>query len=90
MNLKRRIDWLHAQGKLTDGLKSWAHLMRDERNDAAHEEAPYGEEEAKDLRDLTEVFLMYVYMIPGKIAQRHPEIVSGAAASDEPTPGGSN
>jgi hypothetical protein len=38
--LKGRIEWLHGQGKLTDDLAAWAHLMRDEGNDAAHEEKP--------------------------------------------------
>ena len=68
--LKPRIDWLHAEAKLTDELQAGAHLMREEGNDAAHKEEPYTPEEAKDLRYLTEVFLMYIFTIPGKIAER--------------------
>ena len=30
MNLYRRIEWLHTQGKLTAELKDWAHIIRDE------------------------------------------------------------
>ena len=73
--LKPRIDWLHSQGDLTDDLKAWAHLIRDEGNDAAHEEDPYTPEEAQDLHDLTEVFLMYVFTIPGKIREQHPNLL---------------
>jgi hypothetical protein len=38
MKLKPCIDWLHSQGKLTEEMKTWAHKMRDEGNDAAHEQ----------------------------------------------------
>jgi Domain of unknown function (DUF4145) len=87
LKLKPRIDWLHSKGKLTDDLKAWAHLVRDEGNDAAHEEAPYTPEQAQDLRDLTEVFLMYVFTIPGKIAERHPEIATPVATTPEAATG---
>jgi hypothetical protein len=44
-------------------------------------------DEAQDLHDLTEVFLMYVFMIPGKIAERHPNLNEEVQAqtSEEPT-----
>lgn len=66
--LKQRIEWLFSQGKLTKPLKDWAHIIRDEGNDAAHEEDPYTKEEAEELGHFTEVFLMYVFTLPGKIA----------------------
>jgi hypothetical protein len=44
--------------------------MRDEGNDAAHEE------QAQDLHNLTEVFLMYVFTLPGMIKERRPDLVS--------------
>jgi hypothetical protein len=81
--LKQRIDWLHDKGKLTEDLKAWAHLMRDEGHDAAHEEDPYTPDEAEDLRDLTEVFLMHVFTIPGKIAEKHPNLMPDAAAEQQ-------
>jgi hypothetical protein len=83
--LKARIDWLHAQRKLTDDLKAWAHLMRDERNDASHEEVPYTDKEAEDLREFT-----YVYTLPGKIKERHPDLKAPAAPVEgaNPPPGG--
>jgi hypothetical protein len=75
-NLKQRVDWLSDQGRLTDNLKAWAHMMRDEGNDASHEEDPYTEAEAKDLHNLTEVFFMYVFTMPGMIKERRPDLVS--------------
>jgi hypothetical protein len=86
LKLKPRIDWLHSRGKLTDELKTWAHKMRDEVNDAAHEEDPYSDREAKDLRELTEVFLLYVFTIPGKIKELHPELTTDVAGQEPADP----
>jgi hypothetical protein len=67
-NLYKRIEWLHAQGKLTPELKDWAHVIRGEGNDAAHEEQPYTKKEAEQVHNFTQVFLMYIFTIPGMIA----------------------
>lgn len=69
LGLERRIDYLHTQQKLSDDLKSWAHILREGGNDANHEEEPYKTDEAKELRSFAEVFLTYVFTIPGKIAE---------------------
>lgn len=69
--LQKRIDWLHEKGCLTDQLKDWAHIVRIERNDASHEEEPFTKEEAEQLHQFTEVFLLYVFTLPGRIEQYH-------------------
>jgi hypothetical protein len=63
-NLNRRIEWLHAKGRLTDEIKDWAHIIRDEGNDAAHEETSYTPGEAAQLHYFTEVFLAYTFTMP--------------------------
>ncbi len=66
-NLYNRIEWLHGQNKLTLDMKEWAHIIRDEGNDAAHDEIPYTKEEAEQLQHFTQVFLMYVFTIPAMV-----------------------
>jgi hypothetical protein len=68
-DLYSRIEWLHDQSKLTPDIKEWAHNIRRDGNDAAHEEAPYEREEADQLHHFTQVFLMYVFMMPGLVAK---------------------
>lgn len=43
--------------------------MRDEGNDAAHNETPYTEPEAKQLHKYTEVLLTYVFTIPDMLSK---------------------
>lgn len=71
-NLYSRITWLHGQGRLTDDLRDWAHIIREDGNDAAHDETPYTAQEAKELHEFAKVFLMYVFTIPGMIASKKP------------------
>lgn len=70
LNLMKRIDWLHSAGKLTADLKEWAHTIRMDGNEAAHEEEPFNGITALELRHFTEVFLLYVFTMPGMIAAR--------------------
>jgi hypothetical protein len=62
-----RIEELHKQGKVTNDLKDWAHIIRDEGNVAAHEEKPVAPEFAEELLSFTELFLMYTFTMPGMI-----------------------
>lgn len=75
-NLYGRIEWLHQNHKLTDELKDWAHFIRIDGNEAAHEEEPVTESEARQLHNFTEVFLTYVFSIPGMIKEKRGETQS--------------
>lgn len=69
--LKARIETMRNNGMLTEALYEWATIIKDEGDDASHDEDPYTLEEAKELSEFTEVFLMYVYTIPKKIKDRN-------------------
>ena len=74
-NLYRRIEKLSELGKITDELKDWAHIIRDDGNDATHEEEPVTLEFAEELLSFSEMFLMYTFTMPGMVSdRRHQEI----------------
>jgi hypothetical protein len=81
-NLYDRIRWLHEQNRLTEDLKDWANIIREDGNDAAHEETPYSLDEAKNLHEFAKVFLMYVFTIPGMIASQRPTEVPQDTSAD--------
>jgi Domain of unknown function (DUF4145) len=75
-DMKPRIDALAAKGYLTPQLREWAHQVRLDGNDAVHDEDPFTEEEAQELLDFTELFLTYVYTLPGRLLDKkkpHPK-----------------
>lgn len=74
-NLQKRIEALHAAGKLTADLRDWAHEIRLDGNSAAHD--PLTPEERKalanELREFVAIFLKFVYELPGRIRQRRAQ-----------------
>jgi hypothetical protein len=68
--IRDRIDALAAKNALTPDLKDWAHQVRLGGNDAAHDEEPYTREEAVELLDFVELYLTYVYTLPGRLKER--------------------
>ena len=76
-DLKNRINEAVDQGNLTPDLAAWAHEIRLGGNDAVHDK-PLSEEEAQDLRDFTELVLLYLFTLPEKLAR--------AKARREPNP----
>lgn len=66
-SFRDRIKWLKSKGVLTDQIADWATIVRLEGNDAAHEEEPYNKEDAEQLHRFTEVFLHYVFTMPGLV-----------------------
>jgi len=68
--LEKRIDRLATKGAITNDLQDWAHEIRALGNDAAHEEEPFEEDEAKTLYSFAELFLTYVFTLPGTLAAR--------------------
>jgi len=71
--LAARIDALHARGALTEDLKQWAHAVRLDGNDAAHEEDELSIEEIKQLASFTELFLQYTFTLPAQVAKRQAD-----------------
>jgi hypothetical protein len=71
--LEKRIDGLPDAIGITPAMKDWAHSIRDLGNDAAHEEEPFLEGEAKALQAFTETFLTYAFTLPGMIEARKPK-----------------
>jgi Domain of unknown function (DUF4145) len=68
--LQQRIDNLPAALGITPAMKEWAHQIRELGNDAAHEEDPFTEDEAKALQAFSELFLTYTFTLPGMLAAR--------------------
>ena len=72
-NLYKRIEALAAVNLITPDLKNWAHIIRDDGNDAAHEEEPTTQDFAQELLDFTELFLMYTFTMPGMVKDRQQD-----------------
>jgi hypothetical protein len=53
-------------------MKEWAHHIRRLGNDAAHEEEPFEEDEARGLQSFTELLLTYAFTLPGMLVERYP------------------
>jgi hypothetical protein len=67
---RNRIDALADSGAITRDLQDWAHHVRLGGNDAAHDDDPFTKEEAEDLLSFTELYLTYVYSLPGRLRVR--------------------
>lgn len=65
--LEKRIDKMAAAGLLTKDLQDWAHHLRIDGNDAAHEGEDGSKETAIQLRELTRFILMYLYSLPAQV-----------------------
>ena len=81
-----RINALGAAGAITSDLQDWAHHVRVGGNDAAHDEDPFEKEEAEDLLSFTELYLVYVYTLPGRLRARRglPPLETPAETPPDP------
>lgn len=68
--LQKRIDALPHDLGITPAMKEWAHEIRDLGNDAAHEDEPFTESEARALQAFIEMFLTYAFTLPGMLKER--------------------
>ena len=75
--LYARIEALESEQKLTPAMKDLAHVIRDEGNDAAHEDEEFDEPRAKQLKEFTELLLIYAFTLPERVRR-----VQGEAAAD--------
>jgi hypothetical protein len=80
-NIKGRIDELAKRNALTPDLQEWAHQVRLGGNDAAYDKDPFTKPEAEELLDFTELYLTYVYTLPGRLAERKAQAAAAKAAS---------
>lgn len=71
-NLRARIDALEAARKVTPDLKDWAHRIRLDGNEAAHEDEPISQVDAKRLHEFTELFLTFVFTLRIELEQHRP------------------
>jgi len=76
--LKSRIDELKNNQKITFDMAEWAHQIRIDGNDAAHEDELFTQEAAEALKDFTELLLMYTFTLPGMLAERKAALVSSS------------
>lgn len=67
-DLNGRINKLEVDRRITPDLKDWAHAIRLDGNRAVHGE--FTEDEAKEIVSFAELFLIYVFQLPGMLAER--------------------
>ncbi|MBV6794297.1 DUF4145 domain-containing protein [Xanthomonas euvesicatoria] len=68
--LVARIDALEAAGRLTPDLKTWAHLIRLDGNNGAHDEEELPAAQIEQLQKFSELFLIYTFTLPAEVAAR--------------------
>ena len=66
MSLFQRINALTEDHELTPAMYDWAHLIRLEGNDAAHDQDA-NESTATQLQAFTELFLTYAFTLPERV-----------------------
>lgn len=77
-----RLQWLHEHRLITPDMKDWADHVRVEGNDALHDPDEFTEDDAKPLRLFSEMFLRYMFELPGEVAAfrgRTAEVAETAA-----------
>lgn len=62
-----RLAWLHEHHRITPDVRAWADVVRVEGNAALHDPEEFSEDDAKALRFFTEMFLRYVFELPGEV-----------------------
>jgi hypothetical protein len=64
-----RLKWLADNHAITTDMRSWADHVRVEGNAALHDPEEFDEDDARALRFFTEMFLRYVFELPGAVRQ---------------------
>lgn len=80
-NLKNRIDAAAKAGAITEDLAKWAHRIRLDGNEAAHESQPFSSDELEGLHRFTELVLRYLFTLPGMLKAWSADKSSGATTS---------
>ena len=80
--LYERIKRAADRHDLTPELAKWAHQIRLDGNDAAHDEKPFSEEDAKRLQVFTDLVLRYLFTLPEMVKEAQQ---AGTDASGQPS-----
>ena len=72
-DLFKRIEVLESEKKLTPAMKDLAHVIRNEGNYAAHEDEEFDEPRAEQMKEFTELFLIYAFTLPVRIKKAQGE-----------------
>ena len=79
--LKNRIDEAAKAGAITSDLAEWAHRIRPDGNEAAHEDRPISSADLEELHRFTELVLLYLFTLPGMLKASRTEMSGPAATS---------
>jgi hypothetical protein len=63
----KRLENLASTARVTPEIRSWADHVRVEGNEALHDPETFTREDAQALRFFTEMFLRYVFELPGEV-----------------------
>ena len=87
LKLYDRIDAVAKAGQITKDLGVWAHQVRIGGNEAGHEEETYDRVEATELVRFAELFLLYVFTLPGMLEDRKSRRDGGEGCGELETDG---
>ena len=73
-----RLRWLHENHGITSRYLSWATHVQIEGNAALHDPEEFEADDAKALRFFTEMFLRYVFELPGAVREFRGQPASDA------------
>ena len=77
--LRDRIDRLTDRHLLTPAMREWAHQIRDDGNDATHEEnVVFEQSDAEQIQAFTELFLIYAFTLPERVRLARPKNAKSA------------
>lgn len=71
--LNERIKKAAQKHELTPELAEWAHQIRLDGNDAAHDEEPFSEDDIRTIQAFTELVLTYLFTLPGMLEEARVE-----------------
>lgn len=72
-NLSSRINRLKEKNMLTADMADWAHIVRLDGNESVHTDEEFTEQEAKEILDFTETFLLYSFTLPSMVLSRRSD-----------------
>lgn len=82
--LINRIDHLAEQGIITNKLKELAHCIREDGNIANHEDQGFVQEQARQMKEFTRLFMTYVYTLPILVEEAHKKATTSPDTTTHP------
>ncbi|MFU6377864.1 DUF4145 domain-containing protein [Metapseudomonas otitidis] len=82
--LNARINKLKTDQVITAEMADWAHIIRLEGNESAHSDDESTKEEAQELVDFTETFLLYAFTLPAMVRIKRGNAGHPQAANAQP------